>query len=261
MNSGWRSKRGIRQGAARRLAATVWCDVRLQFRNGFYYATGFVTLVYGLVLGQLSGERAAVDLTLLLPVFVLDSMLIGTFYFVAGQVLLEKGEGTLEAQVVSPLAAWEYIASKAITLAGPSVAQYLVLVGIYEGLNFGTVLLVAGVVLASALYVLVGLISVARYNSVSEYLFPSLVYSGVMILPLAANVLGPESGLGMLAYLAYLHPMQGPLELLKAAFSPAAPWQVVYGLGWSGLWLGILGRAALRAFYRFVVARTGAIPV
>ena len=45
-------------GAARRLGATMWCDVRLQLRNGFYYATAFVTLVYGLALGA-TGRRAA----------------------------------------------------------------------------------------------------------------------------------------------------------------------------------------------------------
>ena len=197
------------------------------------------------------------DLTLLLPVFVLDSMLIGTFYFVAGQVLLEKGEGTVEAQVVSPLAPWEYLASKAVTLAGLALAQYLVLVGVYAGFNGGHRVLVAGVVLASTLYVLVGFISVARYSSVSEYLFPSLVYAGLIILPLAVYVLGSQGGLGALAYLAYLHPMQGPLELLKAAFLPATPWQIVYGIAWSGLWIGVLGWAAVQSFRRFVVARAG----
>src|SRR4051794_35315548 len=81
-----------------RLIATILCDVRLQFRNGFYYATAFVTAIYALALSQVSGEPLGLSIATLFPVFVLDSMVVGTFYFVAGQVLLEKGEGTLQAQ-------------------------------------------------------------------------------------------------------------------------------------------------------------------
>ncbi len=36
-------------------------------------------------------------------VFVLGNMTIGTFYFMAGLVLLEKGDGVLEGLIVTPL--------------------------------------------------------------------------------------------------------------------------------------------------------------
>ena len=84
-----------------RLPAAVACDVRLQYRNGFYAAAAFVAVVLVVLLRWLPPET----LRLLLPALVLANMQVNTFYFVAGLVLLEKAEGSLEALVVTPAAA------------------------------------------------------------------------------------------------------------------------------------------------------------
>jgi hypothetical protein len=47
-----------------RLIATVLCDVRLQIRNGFYYAAAFVAMFWTLVLSRIPPDR----LTLWMPV-------------------------------------------------------------------------------------------------------------------------------------------------------------------------------------------------
>lgn len=47
---------------------------------------------------------------------MLGNLPLATFFFIAGLVLLEKGEGTLEAQIVTPLTAGGYLASKILTL-------------------------------------------------------------------------------------------------------------------------------------------------
>ena len=85
-----------------RLLRTIVIDVRLQFRNGFYYASAFVAVVLVLFLSQLR----AVDLGPWWPAIILENLVINAFYFMAGLVLLEKGEGTLEALVVTPLRDW-----------------------------------------------------------------------------------------------------------------------------------------------------------
>jgi len=239
----------------RRLFATIKCDIRLQARNGFYYATAFVTLVWALALSMVSGSNLEIGLDTLMPVFILDSMLVGTFYFLAGLVLLEKGEGTMEAQVVSPLRAGEYLLSKIITLALLSMAQYLLITLVFHGFTPDLLFLVAGVGFASALYVLVGFVSVARYTSISDYLFPSILYAGLLLLPLAAYVLEPG---GWVGYLVYLHPMEAPLQLMHAAFGPVEEWQIAYGLLYSGLWVWLLYRWSLGQFFRFVVSKAGA---
>ncbi|MFL5733533.1 MAG: ABC transporter permease [Chloroflexia bacterium] len=257
---GVRSRRSSGAGARRgRLFATLRCDMRLQFRNGFYYATAFVTAIYALALSQVSGGQIGLNIAALFPVFVLDSMLVGTFYFVAGQVLLEKGEETLQAQVVSPLRPWEYLASKVVTLTLLTVVQYLVLLGVFQGFSLapGTLFFIAGLALASTMYVLVGFISVARYTSVTDYLIPSILYTGFMLLPLGLYVLSGLNGWGFLAYVAYLHPMEAPLQLLRAGFEEIAAWQVVYGLAYSVVWICLLYRLSLRAFDKHIVGAAG----
>ncbi|MEO5953904.1 MAG: ABC transporter permease, partial [Chloroflexia bacterium] len=249
-------KTGSRGWSPNRLISTMWCDVRLQFRNGFYYATAFVTVAYALAISQLRGTIAS-DMAALLPVFVLDSMVVGTFYFVAGLVLLEKGDGTLEALVVSPLKPWEYLASKVITLASLSIAQYLVVVILFAGLNLGTLAVILGVALAAAIYILIGFISVIRYTSISDYLVPSIPYTGFLLLPLATYVLGLGQGTTIFEYLILLHPLEAPLKLLQAAFMPVDAWQIAYGLLYSGFWIFLLGRLSLRSFARYVVEKAG----
>ncbi|MYB50808.1 MAG: ABC transporter permease [Acidobacteriia bacterium] len=230
-----------------RLAATVRLDLRLQMRNGFYYAVAFVLACWFVVLTRLP----AIDWGYVLPAVVFGNLVMINFYFVAGLVLLEKGEGTLEAQVVTPLASWEYLASKALTLAALAVVEQVVIVWSAYGGGFAAGPLVAGVVLAGVLYTLTGFLLVARYRSINEFMFPSVLFTTVISLPLL-HYFGLWD-----AWLLYLHPFTAPLVLLGGAFRPIAPWEGAYGALYSAAWAGILLLAGLRAFDRFIVAREG----
>ena len=64
----------------------------------------------------------------MLPAVVFGNLVAVNFYFMAGLILLGKGEGTLEAQVVTPLAYWEYLVSKTVTLAALSLVEQFVIV-------------------------------------------------------------------------------------------------------------------------------------
>ena len=230
-----------------RLAATVRLDLRLQLRNGFYYAVAFVLACWFVLLSRLP----AIDWGYVLPPFVFGNLVMVNFYFVAGLVLLEKGEGTLEAQVVTPLADWEYLASKTVTLAGLSLVEQLVIVWSAHGGGFAAGPLVAGIVLAAVLYTLTGFLLVARYRSINEYMFPSVLFVAILSLPML-HYFGLWDH-----WLLYLHPFTAPLVLLVGAFRPIPPWQWVYGVLYSGAWAGLLLLAGRRAFDRFIVAREG----
>ena len=54
----------------KRLIATMICDVRLQIRNGFYYAAAFVAVFWTFALSRIPPDR----LTLWMPVFVLSNL-------------------------------------------------------------------------------------------------------------------------------------------------------------------------------------------
>ena len=231
-----------------RLAAIVRLDLRLQLRNGFYYAVAFVLACWFLLLTRLP----AIDWGYVLPAVVFGNLVMVNFYFVAGLVLLEKGEGTLEAQVVTPLADWEYLASKTATLTALSLVEQVVIVWSAHGGGFAVGPLVAGIVLAAILYTLAGFLLIARYRSINEFMFPSVFFTAVLSLPMLHYFGLWDTGL------LYLHPLTAPLVLLAGAFRPIPSWQWVYGLLYSAAWAGVLLLAARRAFDRYIVAREGA---
>jgi fluoroquinolone transport system permease protein len=231
-----------------RLVTTMGWDVRLQFRNGFYYAAGFVALYSILLLSWPSRE----DRAWILPVFVFSNMLINTFYFLGGLVLLEKREGTLEAQVVTPLRTWEYLASKLVTLTALGLLENLAIVIATYGLGFRILPLLVGMLLAAAIYCLLGFAVVARYDSINEYLMPSFLFTALLSIPLL-----PYFGLGS-GWWFYLHPLHGTLSWIRAAFEPVPAWELIYGLLYPLVWIVPVFAWSRRSFHRFVIAREGA---
>ena len=227
----------------RRLIATLHCDVTLQMRGGFYYATGFVLIVCVALLSRIP----ALDLNWLLPALVLGNLLLNTFYFIGGLILLEKSDGTLDAQVVTPLRTWEYLSSKIGTLALLGLLENLVIIILLAGFGFKPLMLVMSLILTATLYCLAGVIVVVRYSSINEYLMPSVLFTSFLSAPLLPYLLEWDS------WLLYLHPLQAPLELAKAAFQPLPRWQIIYGVLYSLLWIGFMWYWAQRAFRRFII--------
>ena len=240
----------------KRLWSTLRADLRLQWRHGFYYAVLVVTII-SVLLGRQLPESS---LTSLLPLVIVNNLIVNSFYFVAGLVLLEKGEGTLEAQVVTPLRPGEYLASKVLTLGLLSLLETLVVVLLTYGRPPQPLALLAGVLLGAAFYTLAGFAAVARYDSINEYLLPSVLYAALLSLPLL-----PYAGLGndLLAPLAYLHPLQAVLVLLDTGLEPASVWQSAslwrpaYSLLYGTLSIGLFFRHGLQTFHRFVVRQEG----
>lgn len=231
----------------RRLLATARCDVALQLRHGFYYATAFVLIFCVALVSRLP----SLNLNWLLPALVFGNLLLNTFYFIGGLILLEKGEGTLEAQVVTPLRYWEYLASKVGTLALLGLVENIVIVLLLVGLGFNLLPLAASLLLTAVLYCLAGIIVVVRYASINEYLMPSVLYTSLLSAPLLPYLAQWET------WLLYLHPLQATLLLAQAAFQPVARWQAVYGVLYSGLWISLLTHFSRRAFRRFIIAGAG----
>jgi fluoroquinolone transport system permease protein len=230
-----------------RLMATIICDIRLQVRNGFYYAAGFVAAFWAIALSRISPDL----LTLWMPVFILSNILINTFYFMAGLVLLEKAEGTLMAQSVTPLRSWEYLVSKVITLTFVSVCESFVIVIFGYGAAFAPVVFLFGVMCSAVLFALTGFLLVIRYDSVNEFLFPSFLFT-LLFMPPFLNYFG-LIGSG----LVYLHPIQSSLLLTQAAFGNITGWQALYSISYSILAMGVVLVLSQRALKRFVIAAEG----
>ncbi|MBI9047066.1 MAG: ABC transporter permease [Anaerolineaceae bacterium] len=231
----------------KRFWSNVRWDIQLQFRNGFYYISAFVAILFIILLKQL-GE---VNWAIWWPVIILENLVINTFYFMAGLVLLEKGEGTLEAQIVTPLRPWEYLFSKVISLGLLSLLESLLIVTAVSGLNFNWLLLILGILLLVSIYVLYGFFVVARYDAIGEFILPSAVWTMGFSLPLLYyfNIWTTNW--------MFLHPLQAPLVLMQSAFESLPAWQIIYGILYSLVWIFIGYLITQRTYHRFVVTKQG----
>jgi fluoroquinolone transport system permease protein len=221
-----------------RLAATLQTDVRVQLRNGFYLATAFVVACSIALLRWLPNDIAS----LLLPVVLLENILINTFYFVSALMLLERREGTLSAQSITPLRGDEYLASKVITLTALSLVESLLIATAVAGFDGRLLMMALGITHAAILFCLSGVALIVRYESINEFIMPSVLYTAVLSLPILGYF-----GVGAREWYL-LHPIQGSLELMQMQ-TPYIPARLAYSVGYPLLWLvpiSLWSRRALR---------------
>ena len=230
-----------------RLLATMRTDLRLQHRNGFYYAVAFGLILFAILVSQLP----AFDWTRWLPPLVFGNLVMVSFFFVGGLVLLEKGEGTLEAQVVTPLRVGEYLGSKIATLALLSLVENLIIVSLVGGFEYRIALLALGITGASVIYTLIGFVAVARYDSINEYIMPASLVTTLLSIPYLEYFDLWTSPLML------LHPLQGCLVVMEAAFMPVSVGELVAALISAGAWITIAYFMGLRAFRRFLIRKEG----
>lgn len=230
-----------------RLSSAMRWDITLQWRQGFYYICIFAAFVWVVFLSQFSKE----SLQYLFPPFLLLSLNITTYFFVAGLVLFEKGEGVLEGLIVTPLKMREYLLSKTATLTFLALIENLIIVILVYRTGIALLPLITGIIFMSVVYTLIGFIVVARYDSISEYLMPASFFIGILQLPWIGyfGLLNP--------YIFYVFPTQGPLLLLKWGFQPIEYWQIIYAVTSSLVWILIFYKRAHTSFYTFIVKTRG----
>ena len=232
----------------RRLLATLRSDVLRQYRNGLYGVTVAVGLFYVALL-QLVPANHRIDLPLLIPAFLMFNVLITTFYLVAGLVLLESSERSLGALVVTPLRVSEYLCSKVVTLTGLAIAENLFVVLIFYGWRFAVGPLLVGMLLLCSLSTLLGFALVGRYDSVNEFLIPSIFVSMPLFLPLL-----PHLGIvgAPLDLVFYAHPAQPAFVLIRSAFGTTSTTEIAYGVAGGLGWLTAAYLLARDSFRRLV---------
>lgn len=233
--------------ATARLRTAVGGDFRAQWRFGFV-AVGVLVAVTGAAVLRAFATPAW---GFAIPAFVIGNVATTTYYFAACLVLFEKGEGTLEAVVVTPLRIREYLGSKVATLTVlASVETLAILAFAYPG-PLAAAPLVLGTAATSVALALLGIVAVARYDSVTNFLFPSV---GVLL----ASQLPILDSLGVAkSPVFWLHPARPFLLLLEAALRPLSSVEWAYALGFSAATLGALAWGARRAFDVFIVHRSG----
>lgn len=224
------------------LTLLAW-DIRLQARQGIYYAALVVILVWLALFTQL--PDTAVGLFVPLALFI-EFSVFGV-YFMAAMLFLEKSERVLQALVVTPLPRIEYLASKIITLTAAALIAATLVVWIGYGANVNWFLLLCGAALNSWLLILVGFLIAARFDAINEFLIPSILYMAPSALPLLDYY-------GIWEHpLLYLVPTQAAMILFEGAVRPIPTWEMIYSFIYLSVACVVATWWALAVFDRFIV--------
>ena len=212
----------------RPLLALMRCDVLLQARNGFYWASGFVVLAVSALLATLPAAVTSAP-SLWVPALAAFNLQITTFFFVAGLVLLEREEGTLTALGASPVSPRIYLAARTTTLAGLAAAETLVIV--WLGFGFATSWsLMTGIVAMGITYTGFGAALATRYESINELLLPASAIVTLLLLPLLGHF-----GLTSQAVWVW-HPLAPAIALIRGAYQPIGLLESVLGIVGATVW-------------------------
>lgn len=203
------------------------CDVRYQFKYGFYFLYAVITAVY-------------IGILLLLPetiirqaaalIIMSDPAALG-FFFVGGMILLERGEGLHGYYAVLPSATREYVIAKALslsfisTLVGIAVASFV----LGPGVNY--MILTAGLLAGSALFTLLGVIIGTLARSVNHYFVLGVPVGVVLMSPAFLTVFGISN------LLVEILPATLLLRLLYNALGLETPYPAWVSLAGLIIWL------------------------
>lgn len=210
------------------VAVTLKREWTVQWRNGFFAAALFVAIIYSVLLRVLSDWWQAEWL----PFLLFSNLLIGTFYFTAGLVLLEKDEGVANALRVTPIPKALLVLARVLSLTAIALGEnllWLVLGG--QGAAIEGTWLVALAASAAWLCLLGGRL-VQGYGGINDFLMPSFVMTLVICAPMVTLL-----GLGESVFW-WLHPTYPFVRL----FGP------VDG-GWLLAWAIALGWLALAGWW------------
>jgi fluoroquinolone transport system permease protein len=163
----------------KRLYHAFISDVRYQWRYGFYFIYGFLTVCFIIMLRLLPDNWRE---TALVATLLADPALLGLF-FIGGLMQLERGEGILDALFSSPLRPWEYIASKALSLGLIStLVSVLVALGSgVPGVKFG--LLVPAILFGSMCFTLIGISVSVNLKTMNAFLSVDGLWELVLLIP------------------------------------------------------------------------------
>ncbi len=197
------------EGLARRLLASARCDLLLAWRNGFFWAAAFVSVVHLALLWWMGSVLQDWIISLVL----LEIFIFNGFFFAAALVLLQKSEGTLAAQFLTPLQPAEWVIARALVLSLLAIGEgLLVTVPVWR---MDLLMLLVSAVLLTCLLCQLGLIMVQRYRGLSDFLMPSSLAFLFLLVP-ALDLVGIWSSPWL-----WLHPLTPGLTLLKSAVLPA----------------------------------------
>ncbi len=194
-----------------RALQVFFCDIRYQFKYGFYFlyaiiAAAYIAFLY-LVPPALQRPAAAF-------IILTDPATLG-FFFVGAMVLLERDEGLHSYYTITPATVTEYVLGKAFSLALVSATAGTVIAAAVFGRQVNFLLLLTGLAVGTPVFTLSGLAVGTASRSVNQYFVFSIPVGVLLIAPtfaIFADVYHPA--IEILPATQLLRVIQGALGML-----------------------------------------------
>jgi fluoroquinolone transport system permease protein len=218
-------------------------EIKLQWRQGFWLVYFLVSLLYIIILFNVSREnRMMVSLIMILT----DTTMLGIL-FMGALVLLEKQQSVIHSLFVTPLEPSQYLWSKTLSLSLIAlIMSILVYLPVWE-FNSYTLLLLLTVGFTAATFAMLGLGLAAGVDSINQYFSVQMLFSILLCLPVIPFLLLEQHPFFLfLPYIASLDIMLGAMDALPA-------WRLFADLVFIILW-GVLAFCyAKRRIYKKLV--------
>lgn len=234
--------------------STLQNDIRVQWRSQLYIIGIVAALITGGVLTLVTSEH---NLFRAFPTAVILIVGGSTLLYVAGMILFEKDEGTLNALVVSPLKPSQYLLSKLVSLTLLATLESLVMLamtyvflGAFPAVS-GLFFFVMGTVLTGIIYTLVGIILIVRYQQLTDFLVPVLGIAIFLQLPVG-YFLGVIEHWGLL-----LIPTSAPALLIRGGFQSISMGHWLFAALYPLVIIALLGAWANKAFHTHIIEKAG----
>ncbi len=240
----------------KRFLSTLKIDATIQLRNQLYSIGIFVALFVAVALSQLARPD---QLGFVVPTLML--LVVGgtTLLYVAGMLIFERDEGTINMVIVSPLRTSEYLWSKVISLSALAMLEAIVMVGgAMLIMRFsGKVplpnipILLLGILTIGIIYTLIGIVMIVRFDKITDFLMPMAFAAVFLQLPFL-YFLGIVN-----SWLFLIVPTSASTVLMQGAYRPLAAWEWVYSIGYTTVLIVVLAVWAHRAFEKHIVQQVG----
>lgn len=227
----------------RRIRSAVASDVLFQYKQGFYFIYLLISFVYLLILSQLPREIAVIAL----PIIVFSDPSVLGLFFIGGILLLEKEQGVIQSLSVTPLKAQEYLISKLISLSLISIMAALLITFLSDAGDVNYILLVAGVILTSTFFTLIGIIIAAKSRHINAFFVKMVPWMIVLMLPIALLVLFPNE------WFTGVFPSIASFKLVYGAFHGISFSEVLFSAFVLFICNGILFKKAILMFEKHMI--------
>lgn len=239
-----------------RLLSAMKMDVIVQLRTSLYHIGIAAGVLVAVALSQLVSPD---QLFAVIPTLMLLVVGGSTMLYVSAMILFEKDEGTLNAIIVSPLRPSEYLWSKIITLTALATLESVIMIGGTMLIMSGSMaidwpnipILLTGVVAIGVVYTLIGIILIARFDKITDFLIPMSGIAVVLQLPFLYF-------LGWVKHPIFLLiPTSAPTVMMQGAYLQLTAWEWIYGIGYTAALIIGLTLWAYRAFNTHIIMKVG----